>query len=196
MAIGALANVLAATAPDRALSLLVEHLESMEAQGYQSATTLTQAVVVAARLGNEPLTLRLARRAMPLLHWWANYPFMLGVFNLCALALARTRPDTAARFQGCARSIGRTIATQRSAETAPASTNTNSGFITELRQEATRRILLNLTKEQLAQRRAEGEAMDLHEAVTHAVAEIDTVLAGPEFGPPPRRLPIDPGHHG
>lgn len=81
MAIGALANVLAATAPDRALSLLVEHLESMEAQGYQSATTLTQAVVVAARLGNEPLTLRLARRAMPLLHWWANYPFMLGVFN-------------------------------------------------------------------------------------------------------------------
>jgi hypothetical protein len=110
-ALRALASALARTDPARARALLAESIEIMDRFGNENAVEGTQVAIVAARLGDWPLTLRLARQAIPLLHWTAILPInWLGVFNVIALALADIRPDTAARLQGAARSIGRTLA--------------------------------------------------------------------------------------
>jgi predicted ATPase len=190
-ALSALASALARTDPARARALLAESIEIMDRIGKENAAERAQAAIVAARLGDWPLTLRLARQAIPLLHWTTNFlpslSSLLGVFNVAALALADARPDTAARLQGTARSIGRTLAGDQGppgpprAVAAPAT----AGFLTELRREATRRLAATLGEEVLSQRRREGEEMGLDGAVAYALAEIDTALADPSFAPSP-----------
>jgi hypothetical protein len=53
--------------------------------------------------------------------------------------------------------------------------------VTELRQDATRRLVATLGEELLRQRRREGEEMGLDDAVAYALAEIDSALADPTF---------------
>ena len=48
--------------------------------------------------------------------------------------------------------------------------------MTDLRREASRRLVARLTEEQLARLRLEGEDMGLDQAVAYAVAQIDDVL--------------------
>jgi hypothetical protein len=48
--------------------------------------------------------------------------------------------------------------------------------MTDLRREASRRLVARLTEEQLARLRLEGEDMGLDQAVVYAVAQIDDVL--------------------
>jgi hypothetical protein len=181
-ALAALASGLARTDPARAGVLLAEAVETMDRSGSENIGEATQAAIVAARLGDWPLTLRLARRAIPLLHWTASLPPLLGAFNVAALALAGARPDTAARLQGAARGIARTLAVNRGpplpgAVAAPAS----AGFVTELRREATRWLSATLGDEVLNQCRREGEEMGLDDAVAYALAEIDAALADHSF---------------
>jgi hypothetical protein len=182
-ALAALASALARTDPSRARALFAEYLETSDRVGAESAAERLQATIVAARLGDWPLTLRQARRAIPLLHWRAILPFLLGGFNVTALALADARPDAAARLQGAARSIGRTLAANQGplgvpkAVAAPAST----GFVNELRRQATRRLAGTLGEERLNQRRREGEDMALDDAVAYALTEIDGAVNDPSF---------------
>jgi hypothetical protein len=110
MALTAVASALARVDPARARTLLTEAIDAMGGLGSEYAGQLTLAVIVAARLGDWPLTLPLSRRAIPLLHWIATLPYPLAMLHLTALALAEARPATAARLQGAARKIGRTLA--------------------------------------------------------------------------------------
>jgi predicted ATPase/class 3 adenylate cyclase len=182
-ALAALASALARTDPSRARALFAEYLETSDRFGADSAAERLQATIVAARLGDWPLTLRQARRAIPLLHWRGIIPFLLGGFNVAALALADARPDAAARLQGATRGIGRTLAAKHGplgvpkAVAAPA----GAGFVNELRREATRRLAGTLGEERLNQRRREGEDMALDDAVAYALTEIDGALADPAF---------------
>jgi predicted ATPase/class 3 adenylate cyclase len=182
-ALAALAVVLARSDPARARALFAEYLDIGDRVGADSAAESLQATIVAARLGDWPLTLRLARRAIPVLQWRAILPFLIGVLNISALALAEARPDAGARLQGAARSIGRTLAANQGppgvaiAMAAPART----GYVHELRREATRRLAAGLGDELLNQRRREGEEMTLDDAVAYALTEIDGALADPSF---------------
>jgi hypothetical protein len=116
------------------------------------------------------------------LHWTAILPTLLGTFNVAALALAGVRPHTAARLQGAARGIARTLAVNQAppltdAAPAPAS----AGFVTELRREATQRLSASLGDEVLTRCRREGEEMGLDDAVVYALAEIDAALGDPHL---------------
>jgi len=183
LAKGALATALGGVDAGRARELLAEAIDAMDVLGYENVSELTQAAIISARLGDWPLTLRLARRAIPLLHWEAVLPYLQGVFHICALALVDLRPDAAARLQGAARSIGRTLLAKQGERPSadPAATPANAGFITALRRNATERLAAILPEDQLAQRRHEGEEMDIDHAVSYALAEIDAVLADPTF---------------
>jgi len=118
-----LASALARVDPARAAALLAEAIDTNSALGHETAIGFTQKAIVAARLGDWPLTPRLARRAIALGHWEGTQMFLFGMFNVSALALADARPDVAARLQGAARSVGRTLAgTPDLADTTPAAT--------------------------------------------------------------------------
>jgi len=179
-----LASGLARVDPVRARALLTEAVETME--GPENSTQLTQKAIVAARVGDWRLTLRLARHAIGLAHWDGALLYLQGIFHICALALAEAQPDASARLQGAARAVGRTLtANQGAPASAPAVGGAGSapgGFITGLRRDATRRITATLSGDQLAERRREGEEMDLDHAVAYALAEIDAALADPTFG--------------
>jgi predicted ATPase/class 3 adenylate cyclase len=182
--LAALASALARSNPTRARELFDEYLNISDRVGADNAAERLQATIVAAQLGDWPLTLRLARRAIPLLQWRAILPLLLGVLNVTAVALADARPDAAARLQGAARSIGRTLAANQGppgtakAFVAPA----RMGFVNELRREATHRLAAALGEDLLNQRRREGEEMTLDDAVAYALTEIDDALADPSFG--------------
>jgi predicted ATPase len=181
-ALAALASALARTDPARARVLLAEAIETMGRSGSENIAEPTQAAIVAARLGDWPLTLRLARQAIPQLHWTASLPTLLGAFNVAALALADMRPDAAARLQGAARGIARALAVNQDPPlTAAVAAPASAGFVTELRREATRRLSATLGDEVLNQRRREGEEMGLDDAVAYALAEIDATLGAPAF---------------
>ena len=179
-ALAALASALARTDPPRARALLAEAIETMERSGSENTAEPTQAAIVAARLGDWPLTLRMARQGIPMLHWTASLPTLLGAFNVAALALAEARPDAAARLQGAARGIARTLVVNHGPPlTAAVAAPASAGFVTELRREATQRLSATLGYEVLDQRRREGEEMGLDDAVAYALAEIDAALVDP-----------------
>jgi len=180
MALLALAGALAGLDPDRARSLLTEAVQ-MDT-GYEDANPLTQQAILAARLGDWRLTLELARRAIPLAHWAGTGYYLLGLFNVCATALAEQRPETAARLQGAARAVGRSLAAAQPGSAPVPAMARNAGFVPALRRETARRLAGTLGDEQLAQRRHEGEDMNLDQAVTYTIAELDGALADPTFG--------------
>jgi len=156
----------------------------MDRHGYrEDSTQTTAAAIVAARLAEHRLTLELARRAIPVLHWRGELPFLGGVFQLAGSGLAETRPSSGAVLQGAARHIALAWA---ASQTSPASVSTDStsnvGFLTDLRRETSHRLTATLGQDRLTQLRAEGEAMNLDQAVAYALAEIDNALADPTFG--------------
>jgi len=178
-----LASAFARVDPAQARALLSEAIDSVDRIGYENSTVLTVAVRVAARLGDWPLTLRLARRAIPMDHWQGTLPWLFGMFHISALALAEDRPDTAARLQGAAHRIGRTLASNQSpSASAPMpAPPANAGYVAELRREATRRISAALGEEQLAQRRHEGEETSTAPWLTSSPRSTPQ-LADPAFG--------------
>jgi hypothetical protein len=177
------ASALARTDPLRTKALLADAIDAMDQAGSDHATYLTHAGIVAARLGDWALTLRLARRAIPLWHWTAAVPYLLGLFHVSALALADARPDTAARLQGAARRMAGSLANNQGTPDAapPVAAPSGTGWVTALRREATRRLVATLGDEVLSQRRREGEEMGVDDAVAYALAEIDSALADPSF---------------
>ena len=102
MCLGALANALADRDPERAQALLREGLDISATVHHESTVQLTQAVLVAAHLGDSRLTLELAARDVPRLHWNGNGPQLAGILNVVAWASAGTEPDAAAVLQGAA----------------------------------------------------------------------------------------------
>jgi hypothetical protein len=148
----------------------------------EDSTQSTAAAIVAARLGERRLTLELARRAIPVLHWCGELPFLAGVLQLAASALAAIAPNTAAVLQGAARRIALSwSASQRTTETGSPGGAASAGFLNDLRRDTNRRLGTKLTPDQLARHRAEGEEMDLDHAVTYTLAEIDRFLTDPDL---------------
>src|SRR6202011_2717555 len=87
-------------------------------------------------------------------------------------------------FQGVARSIARTLTRMPGPRPdAPAAVPASDGSYKQWRREATHHLAATLTEDQLTQRRREGEAMDLDDAVAYALTEIDNALTDPALDP-------------
>jgi predicted ATPase len=185
MCLGALANALADRDPQRARALLGESLDISATVHHESTVQLTQAVLVAAHLGDTRLTLELAARVVPRLHWVGNGPQLAGVLNVVAWACAGTEPEGAAVLQGAARRLALVAVSVREPSLSEPASQARPGtasavsLISELRREATRRLSESLGEVRLRERRAEGEAIDTDQAVARALSIIDQVLASP-----------------
>ena len=178
--LAALAAALADQDPQRARALLRESIELRASLDYEVTAEISQAVLVAARIGDWPLTLELASRSIRGLHWLGVRPLIGAIFNVVARAIAPTDAEAAARLQGAARRLA-TPAVRASDPSAhpdapPPPTNASgnqpsgaASFVTELRRATTGLLRDTLGELQLRELRAEGEAMDDDHAVAYAL---------------------------
>jgi hypothetical protein len=173
----ALAGTLAHREPRRARSLLEEGLALRERLDIESVTEVTQATLIAARMGDWPLTLQLADRSIRHIQWAGERSWLGGLLSVVARALVDVDMEAAARLQGAARHLTVQIAPQpvASADTALASPGGPvAGFsmIRDLRRQTSALLHEALDEERLRQLRTEGEIMDSDQAATHALDAI------------------------
>jgi hypothetical protein len=175
----ALAGTLTDREAQKAHGLLQESLALRERLNIESAAEVTQATLIAARMGDWRLTLQLADRSIRHLQWGGQRPYLAAILNVVARALAPSDGEAAARLQGAARHLILQLTTTRPrvpADTSPGEPPGGFSFVTELRRQATALLHDSLHDAALRQLRAEGEAMDQDQAVAYALDAIARVL--------------------
>jgi predicted ATPase len=180
--LNALAGALAEQDPPRARRLLHESVEMQTRLGYEAWAVVGQSAIVAARLEDWPLTLRLAQSAIRHLHWMSDRPLLATMFNVVARALAPTDPDRAAMLLGAEQRLlppevqpNPTPVLITTTTSSPPSTN--SGFYTHTRQTTTGLLAHTLGEQRLHELRAEGEALDDDSSVAYALHATERALA-------------------
>jgi hypothetical protein len=179
--LAALADALADRDPGQARVLLEESLKMRSAAGIDQAPPhATYAVLVAARTRDWTLTLRVAEPAIRYLQWGGERPWLSGVFNVVARAIAPTDAAAAAMLQGAARQLMATAtppprAVARAA-TVEAATPAAGSFAAKVWRETSGLVGDSLGEVHLAELRAQGEAMDQDHAVAYALEVITRVL--------------------
>jgi predicted ATPase/class 3 adenylate cyclase len=176
------AGTLADREPEHARRLLQDSLDLREALDFEAPNEVTQATLIAARLGDWALTLRLAERSIRHLQWGGQLAWLAGVLNVVARALAETDIEAAARLQGAARHLAVQVAARpvASADTGLASPGEPAaGFsmIGDLRRQTSALLHHDLDEGRLRHLRTEGEAMDSDQAVVYA---LDAIRRGRE----------------
>jgi predicted ATPase/class 3 adenylate cyclase len=172
----ALAGTLATTEPDQARRLLEEALAQQESLNFDSLNDATAGTLMAARMADWPLSLRLADRSIRHLQWGGQRPWLAGVLNVVARALASSDSEAAARLQGAAHQLAAQIAprpTTAVGNDAPGSPGVRpTGLITDLRRQTSQMLHEASDAGRLRQLRSEGEAMDSDEAAAYALEAI------------------------
>ena len=163
-----------------------ESVELSATMRHENTSELSQAVLVAGRIGDWPLALELAPHAMRGLHWIGNQILFAAMLNIVAHAIATSGSEAAARLQGAARvlvSIADPVsdaaprgpdepASDRSAPVGQPSSG--AAFVTQLRRRTSGTLRDALGEERLHELRAEGAAMDFDHAVAYTLETIDT----------------------
>jgi predicted ATPase len=173
-----LAGALAEAEPKQARRQLEEALAMRESLGIETANEVTRTTLIAARMGDWPLTLRLADRSVRHLQWGGQRPYLAGILNVVARALAATDVEAAARLYGGARHLapqpaaGSTVIRGRPNPASPATAPPGSGLITNLRRQTSALLHHALDEGRLHQLRTEGEAMDSDQAAAYALDAI------------------------
>jgi hypothetical protein len=176
----ALAGALADRDPPRARALLAESLQLRATLNFGGAFDAIQGVLIAARMADWSLVLKLGPSAIQHVHWAGDRPFLAGILNVVARALAPAHPESAAVFQGAARRLVPAAVPTTRAQHAVSSSVTPPGgpapgaasFVTELRRQTTAILQGTLGEERLRQLRTQGEAMDDDHVVTYALDAI------------------------
>jgi hypothetical protein len=173
----ALAGTLAATEPLRARELFKEALALREGLDIESFQNVIQATLIAARMGDWPLTLQQADRSIRYVQWGGQRPYLAGILNVVARALASSEFETAARLQGAARHLAprppMDIAPEAGPEhVSPVLSPPGTSLITDLRRQTSELLHDAVDEGRLRQLRAEGEAMDSDQAATYALEAI------------------------
>jgi hypothetical protein len=169
------AGALAAQEPLRSHVLLEEGLAEREHLDVTSVIEVTQATLIAARLGDWPLTLRLADRSIRHQQWEGNFVWLASILSVAARALVGIDIQAAARLQGAAHHLavqlatGRNTGQVRSDSASPPVQPAGSSLITDLRRQTSALLQDALDEGRLRQLRAEGEAMDSDQAATYAL---------------------------
>jgi predicted ATPase len=173
-----LAGALAESEPLQARRLLEEGLALRESLAIETAAEVTAATLIAARMGDWPLTMRLADRSVRQLQWGGQLPQLAGILNVVARALATADDQAAARLQGAARQLAvqtaprPTTALDNTGPGSPAVRPAGPSLITDLRRQTSALLHEGLDEGQLRQLRAEGEAMDSDQAAAYALEAI------------------------
>jgi hypothetical protein len=173
-----LAGALAGSDPPAARRLLEEALALQESLDMENVSLVTQATLIAAGMGDWPLTLQLANRSIRHLQWGGQRPYLVGILNVVARALAETDVEAAAVLQGAARHLapqpaaGQTTVPRRPDPVSPAVAPAGSSLITDLRRQTSALLHEGLDEGQVRQLRAEGEAMDGDQAAAYALEAI------------------------
>jgi predicted ATPase/class 3 adenylate cyclase len=174
----ALAGAVAQSEPVQARNLLEEALAARESHNIETTDVVSQATLIAASMGDWPLTLHLADPAIRGLQWDGTWAYLGGVLNVVARAVAATDLEAAARLQGAARHLaprpaaGTTTVQGRSGPDSPAAAPRGSSFITDLRRQTSALLHDAIDEGRLHQLRAEGEAMDSDHAAAYALEAI------------------------
>jgi predicted ATPase len=195
----ALAGALAGSDPARARAALDEGLRVEEKSGSKGAPWATHSTLIAARLGDWPLVLRLSVDALRHLEWSGSRGFIsFGILNVIARAIAPSDAEPAAVLQGAARrralaagggpSPGQVTGADR---TSPAGDGVAgpAPFIADLRREATAILREAIGDDHLRELRAEGEAMDADDAVRYALRVVQRNLSLHQEP----QIPVTPG---
>jgi predicted ATPase len=178
----ALAGAITDREPQRARALLAESLELRATIEFQGVYDTTWGALIAARIGDWPLVLKLAPDAIRRLHWAGDRPYLSGILNLVARALVSDHPESAAVLQGAARRLvpaaaaaARGIGVAGANAIPPAR---GASLVTELRRQTTAALRNALGETHLHRLRAEGEAMDDDHAVAYALESISRAGKG------------------
>jgi hypothetical protein len=172
MSLVALAEALSQQEPGQARALLDE--AAHQSLDNDVSAVLTQMTFAASMLRDWPRAASLARRAIPLVHWENNRPFLHAVLTVSARALADTDPEAAATIQGAAHAL--TMTFDRSAATAKEPGTNRGGVTVETRDETTRLLTEALGDQRLRAVRDHGAAMDTDTAVAYTLARLDAFL--------------------
>jgi len=159
----ALGVAVADTNPAEARACLEESLEIGGALGYEQVGELTGAVHLASRLHDRRATLDLAGRAIRHLQWTSGQAGIVIMFDFVSAALRSTRPDAAVVIRGASEAIQRRA---RDSSTDPAPTTRHS-----------------LDPNDPDTLWARGAAMNVDDACTYALAEIQAYLDTDAPGP-------------
>jgi predicted ATPase len=181
----ALAGALADQDPAQARALLAESLELRASLDFEGPNDATQSTLIAARVADWPLVLRLAPDAIRQLHWAGHRPSIAEIVTIIARAMAPGDPESAAALQGVSR---RFVPDPFHAGTANGAAHADAGsvrdhppgttsFVTELGRQTTSLLDNRLGAERLDELRAQGEAMEPDDAVRWALALIEGNLA-------------------
>ncbi len=171
LSLAALAGALVDREPQRARDLLAESLELRTSHGFLGAYDATSAVLIAAGMADWPLIRKLAPDAIRGLHWAGDRPYLSGIFNVVARALAFDDPESAAVLQGAARRLAPAAAGTNGMSSA-GGMSSRASLVTDLRRQTTAALREALGETRLRQLRAEGEAMDDDHAVAYALDAI------------------------
>jgi predicted ATPase/class 3 adenylate cyclase len=171
------AGTLAHQDPMRARGLLEEGLTLRQSLDIESVAEVTQATLIAASMGDWPLALQLAERSIRHLQWGGERPWLAGILNVVARALADIDTEAAARLQGAARHLTVQVTAAdavAAAGSSLASPSQAAGFsmIRDLRRQTSAILNDALDEGRLRRLRAEGEAMDSDQAAAYALDAI------------------------
>ena len=182
ISINSLALTLVERDPARARALLEESVERSANPGEASPSGVLTAGLVAGRLQDWDLTLKLAAQSMQMERWIMAPLQVAPCLALCARALAESRPEVAGVLHSAAYTTFRRAASeagdQARSGTAPVGPNAN--FMLTAMHETGDIVAEALGNERSRALREEGAAMSMDEAITFALANIDPkLLTGP-----------------
>jgi predicted ATPase len=172
------AGTLGTREPRRARGLLEEDLAMRQHFDIESVIETTQATLIAARMGDWPLTLQLADRSIRQLQWEGHLIWLASILGAVARAAVDTDKEAAARLQGAARhlaphpAINASTLPDRPNPASSAVAPPGSSLITDLRRQTSALLHDALDEGQLRQLRSEGEAMDSDQAAAYALEAI------------------------
>ena len=180
----ALAGALADRSPAQASALLIESLELRASLAFEGPNDATQSALIAARVADWPLVLRLAPDAIRHLHWSGHRPSLADVLTIVARAIATNDAESAAELQGMSRRFigngvdaGTPDAPDAGSSAIGDRTRGTPSFVTELGRQTTSLLDDRVAGERLEELRAHGQALEPDEAIQRALALMERTLA-------------------
>jgi predicted ATPase/class 3 adenylate cyclase len=180
MSLNSSALALAEKDPQRARALLHESFQLSGRRGEEISSGLLTACLVAGRLRDWELTLTLTARTMYLWRWYVSPLVAAPCLALCARAFAEIRPDVAGVLQGAAFAVFRYASRIPEDTPARAQADTEANFVLAALRETGGLVAAALGEKRARELRNEGAAMNMDEATSYALANIDRkLLTGP-----------------
>jgi predicted ATPase len=170
--------------PTRARTTLEEALQIQQRYGLDTTAVSIQGTLMAARIGDWPLVLRVGVNALRHLQWTGDRSFLSGLLNVFARAIASSDPESAAVLQGTARRFAppspKDAPLARGEDIGPADASEAGSapmsFLINVRRDTTAILRDAIGDEGVRELRGEGEAMEPDDVVRYALQVLQASL--------------------